>query len=306
MRRKDDTAKLVSVILKFWKILNIKNPLLHARLVDDDRRPFTSGDDERLKFLQSLAHSFMNRPGGRGASRVQSLTWETKDALFTTLMGTVELIRKLLTNNFRFILTAKFQSDDLEGEFGVYRQLSGGVYFVGVEQVLNSANVRTRQFINNLGQIDILTHKTQACCQTPITEHELDLVDQAVQSPQFTNNELFALYYICGYVARKENLGTSSIALSKESEFTSLVSRGFLVHPSEELFHLSSLLYSVFMTVKPECCNRFCVLASIVYDTFLIIILKILRTYFDVLETAFSKECADKKVNFLIILFTIQ
>lgn len=268
IRGKHDTAKVVDIILKLWKLVNVKNPLLYTRLADDDRRPFSSVDDQRLKLLQSLAHSFMNMPGGRGASRVHSLTWETKNALFTTLMGTVELIRRLLSK-FQYVLTAKLQSDDLEGEFGVYRQLSGGVYFVGVEQVLSSANLRTRQFMSRLGQTDILEHKKQVCCHNQITDSELDLLDHAVQTPDLiSKNESLALYYICGYVAKKENLLGSTISLSQESEFTSLVSRGFLIHPSEELFELSRLLYSVFLSVKPECCNRFCELASIVYEMF--------------------------------------
>lgn len=81
--------------------------------------------------------------GGRGSTRVRSLTSETRTALHLTLMGTVALIRHLLKHCFRYVLTAKFHSDDLEGEFGVYRQMSGGMYHIGVEQVLYSPQLRT-------------------------------------------------------------------------------------------------------------------------------------------------------------------
>lgn len=66
-------------------------------------------------------------------------------------MGTAALIKKLLASEFKYVLTAKFQSDDLEGEFGVYRQLSGVTYFVGVEQIMtNSANIRGKKLLVEL------------------------------------------------------------------------------------------------------------------------------------------------------------
>ena len=271
MRAKQDTAEIVDIVLKLWKYTNIKNPNLHIRLADEDRRPFTSPNDERLSFLQSLAHSIVEMRGGRGSSRIQSLTSETRQAMFSTLMGIVELIRNLLSCGFEYVLTAKFQSDDLEGEFGVYRQLSGGSYFVGVEEILSSANLRTRQLLSELNEVDVLTHTRRSCCVSPITDEDLGLIDQAVEGIVLSRTEQSALYFICGYVSMKANLPSASpisSSLSSHAEFTALVSRGFLTFPSEELFYLSCLLYSVFRTVKPTCCNRFIDLCEIVYDSF--------------------------------------
>ena len=86
MRGKQETAEIVDIVLRMWKYSNIKNPYLHIRLNDEDRRPFTSPNDERLSFLQSLAHSIVDMRGGRGSSRIQSLTAETRQAMFSTLI----------------------------------------------------------------------------------------------------------------------------------------------------------------------------------------------------------------------------
>lgn len=40
MINKQETAEIVEVVLRMWKLTNIKNLYLHIRLADDDRRPF--------------------------------------------------------------------------------------------------------------------------------------------------------------------------------------------------------------------------------------------------------------------------
>lgn len=269
IHHKDDTATIINVIVKLWKILNVKNPSLHIRLADDDRRPFSSESDSRLDFLQEMALMFKNLPAGRGPSRKQSLTLETRNALYTTLMGTAALIKKLLASDFKYVLTAKFQSDDLEGEFGVYRQLSGGTYFVGVEQILNSANIRAKRLLTDLEKVDASHHIKRSCCTALVTSEELDFIDQAVENPEkLSDNEATALYYICGYITMKEKLASGDMHTDTHSEFTTLVSRGYLQYPSEHLFYLGKVLYNVFLLLNPECCKRFCTFCEIVYDYF--------------------------------------
>ena len=145
-----------------------------------------------------MTQAFHEMPGGRGLTRTRSLTSETKKALYSTLMGTVGLVRKMLCSNFKYVLTAKFQSDDLEGEFGVYRQLSGGMYFIGVEQIMNSANIRSKKLLSELGNIEnVLTEDhEQKCCSSPVTDDELRRFDEAVENSEITESESAALYYI--------------------------------------------------------------------------------------------------------------
>ena len=52
------------------------------------------------------------------------LAKNTNNALHITLNGIVKLIRLLLTK-IKHVLTVEFHSDRIEGEFGIYQQLSG-------------------------------------------------------------------------------------------------------------------------------------------------------------------------------------
>ena len=56
-------------------------------------------------------------------TKIFGLTTDTSNALHITLNGIFKLITLPLTN-IKYALTVKFQSDRIEGEFGIHRQLS--------------------------------------------------------------------------------------------------------------------------------------------------------------------------------------
>jgi hypothetical protein len=243
-----ETASFVQLILRMWTILNVKNAISHVLLNDPDRRPVTSVDDERLSFLEQMAESFAKMPGGRGPNRRKSLTAETKAAFIQTLNGLCSLTRRLLGEGYTEILLGIFQSDDLEGEFGVYRQLWGGCYFIAVEQVLASASFRRlklyESILSSCGYVQHTSNTTLNCCTETISDHEMEVLDEIEKT--FTSlslDEEAALYFICGYVTRKlridPNNHLSATPLSDESQFTELVSRGKLLHPPDWLFVFS-------------------------------------------------------------------
>ena len=71
--------------------------------------------------------------------RVRSLTDDTRTALHMTLHGLVDMAKMFLVEkNILYNLFGQFQSDPIEGEFGVYRQDSGGNYYICYEQILSS------------------------------------------------------------------------------------------------------------------------------------------------------------------------
>lgn len=74
--------------------------------------------------------------GGRGKARRRCFTSETRLAIIKTIDGLFSVSKYLLENKrFNYVMLGHFQSDRLEGEFGIYRQLSGGNYSVAAEQV---------------------------------------------------------------------------------------------------------------------------------------------------------------------------
>ena len=64
---------------------------------------------------------------------------DTYFALKHTVKSLVELLKHLLvTMNVDFVLTGKFQTDDLESRFGHYRQMSGGNRLVSIQEILET------------------------------------------------------------------------------------------------------------------------------------------------------------------------
>ena len=109
----------IATLTKIWNMLNVKSVTTHHHLNDPNRKAFESLEDTRLPFLVKVADAVKTMQGGKGRSRSCSLTTETRDALYKTLHGIVFMIRKLLSEDHQFVLTAIFQSDRLENEFGI-------------------------------------------------------------------------------------------------------------------------------------------------------------------------------------------
>lgn len=115
------TFEFLEVLVTLWNMLNVKSSNAHVRLNDNNRMPFTSADDDRLAYITDFAAAIHDMPGGRGWNRHNSFTSETKIALSNTLNGLASVIRHLLSEDHSYVLPGIFQSDRLEGEFGIYR-----------------------------------------------------------------------------------------------------------------------------------------------------------------------------------------
>ena len=109
-------------------------------------------------------------------------------------------------------------------------------------------------------------HDNEQCCQTSLDETELDCLDNCFEmSSKLTESEKSTLYYICGYITHKEGFVQLEIVTPevcapdniKPSEFTRLVSRGQLSHPSEDMYDLSQYLFAYYKSVPVKtCANR--------------------------------------------------
>ena len=116
--------------------------------------------------------------------RKLGLTTDTSDALHVTLNGIICLIPILLTK-MKYVLTAEFQSDRIEAEFGIYRQLSGGNFHISVMQVYNSLNLQKLKLYHKL---DVTRDTARCdlssadCCKAPLTENEIELLNTCFES----------------------------------------------------------------------------------------------------------------------------
>ena len=103
-------------------------------------------------------------------------------------------------------------------------------------------------------------HVSAECCTGNLSDAEVDLLNSCFDnsSVTITETERSSLYYICGYVAHKENgmiMDPIVAENNSASEFTKMVSRGRLSFPTEELFDLSLYLYGYYKSVEDIKCT---------------------------------------------------
>lgn len=75
---------------------------------------------------------------------------------------------------------------------------------------------------------------------------------------ELSETEKASLFYISGYVAFKEGIlpeSEDNVEMLKESEFTTMLSRGKLRLPPKKLYHLCSCLFSYFKSVSDTSCT---------------------------------------------------
>ena len=258
---------------------NVKHPETHVALNDADKKPVSDPSDNRLDFLIDFAGVIKKMPGNSGGSRKKSLTSTTRDSLSQTVNGLVSLTKELLREGeCKFVLLGVFQTDPLEGEFGIYCQSSGGNYYISFEQILNCASMRRMKLFNRLAvEEEILAmykeHPVRECCSLVISDDELRMIDEIYSAVDSVDeNELQSLFYVCGYITLKEGLvteKTSEYTVSC-SNFTHLVSRGKLSYPQESLFHFAVLTYAFFKKSpdKYSCSRQLENIFLFVHDSF--------------------------------------
>ena len=122
LRTKDfATSEFLDVLVTVWNLVNVKSRDAHTRLHDSNRMPFSSVDDDRLAYITDFAVAINEMLGGKGSNRRNSLTSETKTAVVNSFNGLTDVIKQLLSEDHSYVLPGIFQSDRLEGEFGIYR-----------------------------------------------------------------------------------------------------------------------------------------------------------------------------------------
>ena len=144
-------------------------------------------------------------------------------------------------------MTGNFQSDRLEGEVGIYRQLNDGNYYISAEHVQNCLKLQRIKLFSRLNYFVKLDHTENSCCKEPLNENEIDQLDNCFSEATDLNEiERSTLY--------KENLQSvppPSLELPA-SEFTNNVSRGKLRHPHMELHDLSLYLFSNYKSLDDK------------------------------------------------------
>ena len=134
---KKNGAEFLKLFNTWWLISNSKvqfsnNIIGHA----------AKKGDGKPEFCRALANWIENWSNERAPS-FENFTFSlsTAKALIRTLRCQASLIEDLLDDGYDFILTARFQSEPLERQFGQYRQMSGGRFLVGLKDTIYSERI---------------------------------------------------------------------------------------------------------------------------------------------------------------------
>ena len=118
----------------------------------------------------------------------------------------------------------------------------------------NCLKLQRIKLFDIFGIFETVVHYDRECCSSELTEEEFGLLDTCFSDIHHLSvYEKSSLYYISGFVAKKEKIGTeishSTIEDCPHSEFTELVSRGSLCHPPNSLYDLGLVLFTYYKSL---------------------------------------------------------
>lgn len=235
------TVIVLKTVLSWWKIVNVKSVTEATRFNDSLRQAVTSLHCEALQTLRQFSEQCHLLNCRNGSQRDKCLTIDTNFALWRSSMGLAALASELIQNHrFNYVLLGTLQSDRLEGEFGCYRSMNGSNYFMTVKDVDSAFKGRGLQLLSKLGEITNISKIQHSChdCKDSSTEQfEYALDTLCYKLSHLTKYQISASVYVAGYLCKV----TPEISLEgelvplEESQFTMLVSRGFLLIPTQNL-----------------------------------------------------------------------
>ena len=122
-----------------------------------------------------------------------TLTPQTSAALVTTLRSSASLIEDLLAEGFKYVLTARLQSDPIELHFSKYRQMSGGSFLVSLCDVQNSERILAIDKLLkegiNFWEEDLRPDNTAAQCEAMnMVNKEVEKVSTEILESQLTDD----------------------------------------------------------------------------------------------------------------------
>lgn len=139
----EPTVQFMELVHRWYAIHDTCNTTEFAFKRLPDKKPFYSSSDERLYFLEIEFPEMLRKWESEIQTSIQSipceekkkikdeklkfLTKETYQTLLFTSLSTVQCVKYLLDElKFKFVLTRRLSSDNVEQFFGAVRQMAGG------------------------------------------------------------------------------------------------------------------------------------------------------------------------------------
>ena len=259
-----DTYLFIEIVLKWWKILNVKQKGLEIRNREPLQAVISSVDDERLTCIENFG-SMCLQLAGRQGRRVKQLSTDTAKAMHSTCKGVVDLTKDLLSNcHYEYVCLGRFTTDPLEKEFGRLRQGSGATYFINVQQITEKIRICKASLLLSLSvdveDIDniIPGHSCSSCSYT-MDKKASSVFDNLPQLEEsIPDDGKSSLVYIAGYVVRKRqstDLEDTSLYYQQYGAYTEALNRGSITIPMDSVCQCVFFFYVMFNLVKEYVCK---------------------------------------------------
>ena len=183
-----------------------------------------------------------------GCDKKFSLSDSTAHALIVTLRCTANLIEELLADGFRYVLTARFQTDPLERRFSRYRQMSGGRFLVGLREVETTEKIIK---ITQLLKEDLNFWELEKCEEsneeTDVFKKDLESMKDEISNCELQDEGRQVAATIAGYAVKKvikdkvkcseclEKCTAKASEANEDNSYTVALSRGGLILPSKHV-----------------------------------------------------------------------
>ena len=238
------SADFLRLIDTWWVISNAKQQFSSRRI----GHAVTKGD-KKPEFLRKFADWIEEWHAAKipGCQKF-TLSTQTSSALTRTLRGQASLLEDLLSEGYKFVLTARLQSDPLERRFGQYRQMSGGRFLVSLKDTTCSEKILKIKSLLKAGvDLDesVRTDTNQASLEKELLQ-KIDELRIRVDTLQLSSDSREVAVCVAGYIAKKlkEKKGFACCKnffvgrLSNENDdhaYIRILSRGGLTVPSPAL-----------------------------------------------------------------------
>lgn len=264
------TATFIDEVLTLWKVFNTKTPSQSIHQRDPDRAVVTLSDSvhghRQIDILNKWT-DFAKQLQPVSTPRQFSFTTDTARAIQWTCQSLISFSHYLLHADtpykHKYVAFGFFQQDDIEHHFAHFRMSAGNVFYITVEDVLNTHAIdKTKLMIAAEQDFIDYSQAGHSChlCEKPLTDAELLLLDD-IPSKEVSSEEKISLLYIGGYICQKHKdsphlQGDASLYPREVVTYTENLDQGGLLFPSEKLFQLLCYMYLFFLNTNEHSCRK--------------------------------------------------
>lgn len=267
-----ETAEFLEIIRKWWSIVNVKSFTKGNRKRNEWCDPIFGLNDKKLFFLKSFLkwlESWKN-------IAISGLTIDTHKAIHKSTESMIALIEKSFEEyGIKYVLTGKFQTDNLEERFGKYRLLAGTAYHVTYTEILESEKkLRIRKLfklqlhndlfsVAELKELNKVADAAQDNCNNDVVIDCFEFLS-IFESDYLSlaESDTSANIYVAGYAAQsvckkiKCTLCKEVVVKAKGSEISDpyfdYLQRGGLSVPEDQIINILFHMISIFQYISRE------------------------------------------------------